>query len=76
MGDYEAVMPVFCDADRMYMPYGMMWTGVYSKKIITADICQEFMDFIDIRFKYVNITLDKYFFDNVSVDGRLSKEYI
>ena len=76
MGDYEAVMPVFCDADRMYMPYGMMWTGIYSKNMMTADICQEFMDFIDRRFKYVNITLDKYFFDNVRVDGRLSKEYI
>ena len=76
MGNYDAVMPVFRDADRMYLPYGMLWTGIYCKDSLTPRICQEFMNFIDQTFKYINITFDKYFFDNVQVDGRLSKEYI
>ena len=76
MDDYDAVMPVFCDADRMYLPYGMLWTGVYCKKMPTQKTCQDFINFIDQKFRYVNISLDKYFFDNVNVNGRLSKEYI
>ncbi|MCR5455163.1 MAG: hypothetical protein K6F33_09280 [Bacteroidales bacterium] len=77
LGDYEAVMPVFCDVDRMYLPYSMLWTGIYSKEILTPKVCQMFVDFIDQRFKYVNIAFDKYFISNsVNVKGRLQNEYV
>ena len=76
MDDYRAVMPVFRDADRMYLPYGMLWTGIYCKDVLTPQDCQKFIDFIDNKFKNVNIAFDKYFFDNVAVGGRLLKETV
>lgn len=75
MGDYEAVMPVFCDDDRLYMPYGMLWTGIYSKEPLTPQTCQMYLDYIDQRFKYVNIAFDKYFLaDAVYGKGRMYSE--
>ncbi len=60
-GDYEAVMPVFRDEEKMVMPFGMTWTGIYSRNGLTEDLCQEFIDIIDRKFKYINLTFDKYF---------------
>lgn len=76
MDDYDAVMPIFADSTRMYMPKGMVWTGIYGIEVPDKEVCQAFVDAIDRYFKYVDIQFDKYFVRPSYSVGRFTDGYV
>lgn len=76
MDDYRAVMPVFFRDCRMLMPKNMLWTGIYSPEILGEDVYKEFLTVISARFKYVDISLDKFFKMPALRFGRVSKHFV
>jgi len=61
LGDYDAVMPYFTEGSKACLKFGVAWTGIYSKKEITPDLCRFFLEILDQRFKTIDLVFDKFF---------------
>lgn len=61
LDDYEAVMPFFVFEGTVCLRYGVAWTGVYSCKGLTPEICGMFIDRLEQRFSRIDLVFDKYF---------------
>ncbi len=61
-GDYESVMPLPCrkkwGINYIYQPAFVQQLGVFSKKPVTTELLEEFIDAIPKKFKYVDYNLN------------------
>lgn len=77
MDDYDAVMPYFTDGNKACLKFGVAWTGIYSQKELTMEVCQHFLNVLDRRFRKIDLVFDKFFLvPDTGLRGLFSKETV